>query len=50
VAGPRWGLIGGGLVCLVATFALAAAVAHRRGMTAADLAARLHSLPALSRS
>ena len=50
VAGPRWGLIGGGLVCLLATFALATAVARRRGMTAADLAARLHSLPALSRS
>lgn len=32
VAGPRWGLIGGGLVCLVATLVLAVVVAHRRGL------------------
>ena len=47
-AGPRWGLIGGGLVCLLATGALAATVAHRRGMSRADVADRLHALPALS--
>ncbi|HEY2300228.1 MAG TPA: MFS transporter [Jatrophihabitans sp.] len=50
VAGPRSGLIGGGVVCLLATAALAATVARRRGMTAADLADRLHALPALSRN
>jgi MFS family permease len=30
VVGPRWGLIGGGLVCLVATLVIAAVIAHRR--------------------
>lgn len=49
VAGPRWGLIGGGLVCLVATLALAALVARRRGMTRFDVAERLHARPALAR-
>jgi MFS family permease len=49
VAGPRWGLIGGGLVCLLATAALAVTVAHRRGMTRADVAGRLHMLPVPSR-
>jgi MFS family permease len=48
VAGPRWGLIGGGLVCLVATAALAVLVARRRGMTTADVAERLHALPAFA--
>jgi MFS family permease len=38
VAGPRWGLIGGGLVCLLSVLALAAAVARRRGMHVADVA------------
>ncbi|MGN6609054.1 MAG: MFS transporter [Jatrophihabitans sp.] len=32
VAGPRWGLIGGGLVCLVATSLLALQGARRRGL------------------
>jgi MFS family permease len=40
-AGPRWGLIGGGLICLVATLAMGAVVAHRRGISGADLADRL---------
>jgi 4-hydroxybenzoate polyprenyltransferase len=40
-AGPRWGLLGGGLVCLLATVAIAVIVARRRGMTPADLADRL---------
>ena len=48
VAGPRWGLIGGGLVCLVATAALAGAIGRRRGLTAADVAERLHALPAFA--
>jgi MFS family permease len=33
VVGPRWGLIGGGLVCLVATVVIAAVTAHRRHLT-----------------
>jgi MFS family permease len=37
VAGPRWGLIGGGLVCLLSVLALAAFVARSRGMHAADV-------------
>jgi MFS family permease len=49
VLGPRSGMIGGGLVCLLATAALAAGTARRRGMTRADVADRLHALPALSR-
>ena len=47
-AGPRWGLVGGGVICLVSTVALAAVFAHRRGMTRADLADRLHAVPVLS--
>jgi MFS family permease len=38
VAGPRWGLIGGGLICLLSVFALAASVARHNGMHAADVA------------
>ena len=41
-AGPRWGLIGGGVVCLGATLALAATAARRRGWSRADVVARLH--------
>jgi MFS family permease len=36
-AGPRWGLIGGGLVCLISVLGLAAWVARGRGMHAADV-------------
>jgi MFS family permease len=36
-AGPRWGLIGGGLICLLSAVALAAWVARSRGMHAADV-------------
>ncbi len=39
-AGPRWGLIGGGLTCLLVTLALAAVVAHRRGLHAGYLTRR----------
>ncbi|MEO8888429.1 MAG: MFS transporter [Jatrophihabitantaceae bacterium] len=39
-AGARWGLIGGGLICVVATLAIAAAIAHRRGLGPAYLAER----------
>lgn len=37
VAGPRWGLIGGGLVCLLSTAGLALATARRRGMRTGDV-------------
>jgi MFS family permease len=50
VAGPRWGLLGGGLICLIATAALAVLFARRGGMSRADMAGRLHALPVLSRS
>ncbi|MGH8861349.1 MAG: MFS transporter [Jatrophihabitantaceae bacterium] len=49
-AGARWGLIGGGLICLLATAALAVTFAHRRGLSAGDLAGRLQALPVLSRA
>jgi MFS family permease len=38
VAGPRWGLIGGGLICLVSSLALAGGLARRRGLHVADVA------------
>ncbi|HZC72908.1 MAG TPA: MFS transporter [Jatrophihabitans sp.] len=38
VAGPRWGLIGGGLICVLSALALAASIARRRGMDVADVA------------
>jgi MFS family permease len=37
-AGPRWGLIAGGLVCLLCAVCLALALARRRGLHAADVA------------
>jgi MFS family permease len=37
-AGPRWGLIGGGLVCLVSVLALAIDLARRRGLHVGDVA------------
>jgi MFS family permease len=37
-AGPRWGLIGGGLVCLLSVAGLAVAVARHRGLDAGDVA------------
>lgn len=39
--GPRWGLLGGGLICLLAGLGLAALIARRRGLTGADLGERL---------
>jgi MFS family permease len=49
-AGPRWGLLGGGLICLLATIGLALAFARRSGMSRSDMAERLQSIPVLSRS
>lgn len=40
--GPRWGLVGGGLVCLLAALAIALLLGHRRGLTARSVADRLH--------
>ncbi len=37
-AGPRWGLIGGGLVCLFSALGIALVLARHRGMHAADVA------------
>jgi MFS family permease len=39
--GPRWGMIGGGLICLLATVGISALIARRRGLHAADLSERL---------
>jgi MFS family permease len=41
--GPRWGLIGGGLICLFAALGLAALIARRRGLSAGDLSDRVMS-------
>ena len=38
VAGPRWGLVGGGLVCLLSAAAIAALLARHRGMRPAEVA------------
>lgn len=47
VAGPRWGMTGGGLVCLLSVAGLAAWTARQRGMRPADVrelvADRLHA-------
>jgi MFS family permease len=42
--GPRWGLIGGGLVCLLAALGIALLVGHRRGLSARSVADRLHPI------
>jgi MFS family permease len=36
-AGPRWGMVGGGLVCVLSAGVLAAALARRRGMHAGEV-------------
>jgi MFS family permease len=41
VFGPRWGMIGGGLISAGAALVLGAAVAHRRDVSLADVASRL---------
>jgi MFS family permease len=46
-AGPRWGVVGGGLVCLLSALALAGHLARRRGLDAAEVvelvSARAHA-------
>jgi MFS family permease len=37
-AGPRWGLIGGGLICFLSAAGIAAVLARHRGMHIADVA------------
>jgi hypothetical protein len=37
-AGPRWGLIGGGLVCLLSVVGIAAVLVRRRGLRPAEIA------------
>jgi hypothetical protein len=37
-AGPRWGLIGGGVICLVSVVCLALGLARHRGMHVAEVA------------
>jgi len=39
--GPRWGMIGGGLISAGAALVLGAAIAHRRDVSLAELAGRL---------
>jgi MFS family permease len=39
--GPRWGMIGGGLICLLAALGLAARIGRSRGLTPGDLSERL---------
>jgi len=41
VLGPRWGMLGGGLICLVFTVLLGGLVARRRDVRLADLRGRL---------
>jgi MFS family permease len=49
-AGPRWGLIGGGMVCLLSTVSIAALMVRRRGLRPAEVAelvaARAHAAAA----
>jgi MFS family permease len=50
VAGARWGLIGGGLICLLSVVTIATWMARRRGMRPAEVAelvaARAHAAAA----
>jgi len=41
--GPRWGLLGGGLACVLAAVAVAVLLARRRGLTATDMSRRIAS-------
>ena len=46
-AGARWGMVGGGLICLLVTAALALLVARRRGLSPGYLATRMSAAAAL---
>jgi MFS family permease len=41
VAGPRWGLLGGGAVCLLATAGISYALGRRHGLSAAYVSGRI---------
>jgi MFS family permease len=45
-AGPRWGLIGGGLICIVAAVGLSVWYGRRRGMHVEDVSSRLAAVTA----
>jgi MFS family permease len=47
--GPRWGMVGGGLICLLITAGLALLIARRRALGPAYVAERLHSAAGLER-
>jgi MFS family permease len=39
--GPRWGLVGGGIICLIAALGMAAVIAHMRNLRPARIAERM---------
>jgi len=41
VSGPRWGLLGGGLVCLICTVTISLLISRKRGLTPAYVSGRL---------
>ena len=41
VFGPRWGMVGGGLICLIAALVIAAVIARRRDLHPAGVAERV---------
>jgi MFS family permease len=41
VSGPRWGLLGGGLVCLICTVTISVLISRKRGLTPSYLSGRL---------
>lgn len=43
VFGPRWGMVGGGAVCLVSAFVIAGVLAYRRDLHPARVAERMRS-------
>jgi MFS family permease len=46
--GPRWGMIGGGLVCLLAAVGVALYIARRRALTLADVVERWEKITSRS--
>jgi MFS family permease len=44
VAGPRWGMIGGGMICLVAALCVGLVIAHKRGLAPSYVADRFTSV------